>query len=80
MQSREDITKNELQEVESDQESTVFFTGDYPFGTDTTVSLLCQARASASEEPQVELHSDKPVTVEIYWNEGRQSKTLVIGG
>ena len=29
MQSREDITKNELQEVESDQESTVFFTGDY---------------------------------------------------
>lgn len=33
-----------------------------------------------ADEPKVEIRSDKPVTVEIFWNEGRQSKTLTVGG
>ncbi len=52
----------------------------YPFGTDATLSLLCAERGDASEEPQVEIRSDKPVTVEIFWDEGRQSKTIAVNG
>ena len=51
---------------------------NYPFGTDATLSMLCGARGSISEEPQVEIHSDKSVTVEVFWNEGRQSKTIAV--
>ncbi len=52
----------------------------YPFGTDATLSLMCGARDSVSEEPQVEIRSDRPVTVQIFWDEGRQSKTVIAGG
>ena len=52
----------------------------YPFGTDATLSLLCEARGSTAEEPQVHIESDRPVTVEIYWDGGRQSKTVTLTG
>ena len=52
----------------------------YPFGADATLSLLCAERGDISEEPQVEIRSDRPVTVEIFWDEGRQSKTVAVGG
>ena len=53
---------------------------NYPFGTDATLTLLCESRGSAAEEPQVEITADKPVTVEIYWNNGRNSKTVQVKG
>ena len=52
---------------------------NYPFGTDTTISLLCDARNDVSEEPHVEIQSDRPVTVEIFWDNGNQSKTIAAG-
>ena len=44
---------------------------NYPFG-DRTVSLVCEARASEFDEPQVTIGSDKPVTVEIIWDGGKK--------
>ena len=45
---------------------------NYPFG-DYTVSLMCDARMSECEEPQVTVRSDEPVTVEIIWKEGKKT-------
>lgn len=53
---------------------------NYPFGPDTTLSLTCGARSDISEEPQVEITSDRPVTVEIYWDNGTQTKTVDVTG
>ena len=52
----------------------------YPFGTDATLSLLCGERSSTADEPQVEIRSNRPVTVELYWDEGRQSRTITVDG
>ena len=49
-------------------------------GADATLSLLCEERGNISEEPQVQIKSDRPVTVEIYWDEGRQCKTVTVSG
>ena len=53
---------------------------NYPFGAEATLTLLCESRSSAAEEPQVEITSDRPVTVEIFWNNGRSSKTVQVKG
>ena len=45
---------------------------NYPFG-DRTVSLVCEARASEFDEPQVTIGSDKPVAVEIIWKGGKKT-------
>ena len=50
----------------------------YPFGKDATLSLLCEARKSAQDEPTVRITSDRPVTVELYWDGGKQSKVLTL--
>ncbi len=39
----------------------------YPLG-DATLDLICEARASADEEPVIKLVSDKPVEIEVIWN------------
>ncbi len=39
----------------------------YPLG-DLTVDLICEARASQEEEPQITVKCDAPVTVEVHWN------------
>lgn len=44
---------------------------NYPFGSDATLSLQCAGRENTEEEPQVEIRSDKPVTVEIFWDGGK---------
>ncbi|MCQ2430578.1 MAG: glycoside hydrolase [Clostridia bacterium] len=46
----------------------------YPLG-DATVELICEARASDDEKPVICVKSDKPVTVEIVWNGGREIVT-----
>lgn len=51
----------------------------YPFGTDATLTLVCEKRGSTAEEPQVRISADRPVTVEIFWDGGRQSKTVTAG-
>ncbi len=50
----------------------------YPFSTDATLSLICEAREDVSEEPRVTITSDRPVTVEIIWDGGSQSKTVEV--
>ena len=52
----------------------------YPFGTDATLSLMCDARSSASQEPHVTITSDEPVIVQIYWDGGKQTKTITVDG
>ena len=44
---------------------------NYPFG-DGTVSLVCDARRTETEEPRVTVRSDKPVSVEIIWKGGKK--------
>lgn len=45
----------------------------YPFGKDTLVDLVCEARTSADDEPVITVRSDKPVTVIVKWN-GKEKK------
>ena len=52
---------------------------NYPFGKDTTLSLQCSARKDTTEEPHVEIKSDKPVTIQIFWDGGSKSKTVTAG-
>lgn len=40
----------------------------YPFGTDITMDLVCEARESADEEPMITATSNKPVTILVRWN------------
>ena len=40
----------------------------YPFGCDTLVDLVCEARTVADDEPMITVRSDKPVTVIVKWN------------
>ena len=51
----------------------------YPFGTDATLTLRCKKRTSIADEPQVEITSDRPITVEICRDEGRRHKTVNAG-
>ncbi|MBO5355046.1 MAG: glycoside hydrolase [Clostridia bacterium] len=40
----------------------------YPFGSDHTIDLVCEQRASADEEPVITVKSNKPVEVLVRWN------------
>ncbi len=44
---------------------------NYPFG-DKSVDLICEARDSIEEEPQVTVHCATPVKVRIIWNGGEK--------
>ena len=52
----------------------------YPFGKDATLDLICEARKSEQDEPVVHAASDRPVTIELFWNGGKQKKTLTLKG
>lgn len=41
---------------------------NYPFGADNTLTLMCEKRSSADEEPQITVKSEKPVKVIVRWN------------
>ena len=43
-----------------------------------TLTLRCEKRKNAAAEPQVTVTSDKPVTVRVFWDGGRQSKTVKV--
>ena len=53
---------------------------NYPFGKDATLSLLCDERDIEQDEPVVHITSDRPVTVELFWNGGKQTKTITLKG
>ena len=48
---------------------------DYPFG-DCTVSLHCDTRISADNEPKVHAETTSPLQIDVFWGDG-QSKTLL---
>jgi hypothetical protein len=50
----------------------------YPFGKDATLTLLCEERTGIHDEPQVTITSDRPVTVELFWNNDTQYKTITV--
>lgn len=44
----------------------------YPFGTDSELSLICEARTTKDDEPTIIAKSNLPVTLEIIWGEGNK--------
>ncbi len=50
----------------------------YPFGVDGEMTLLCQARSSAAEKPEITVESNVPVTLEIRYGEAGHKKTYVL--
>jgi len=50
----------------------------YPFGRDGVLDLSCQARSSASEEPEIEVRSSVPLKLAVRWDGGQ--KTIVARG
>ena len=46
----------------------------YPFGTDGELTLLCEARNSANEQPVITVTSTVPVTLEVIWGEGEKKR------
>lgn len=48
----------------------------YPFGTDATLLLLCDARENVHDEPVVHITSDSPVTIELFWDNDTKSKVI----
>lgn len=50
----------------------------YPFGNNGELTLVCEERKNAAEKPVVTIKSDVPVTVELFWDEGRQSETISV--
>ncbi len=47
----------------------------YPLG-DATLDLICRARASEDEEPEIEAVSDRPVTLKVRWKGGEKLLSL----
>lgn len=45
---------------------------------DATVDLICDARASEEEEPQISIQSDKPITLHILWQGKMEMSTKTI--
>lgn len=52
---------------------------NYPFGTEATLTLICEARESEQNEPVVHIESDRPVTVQLIWDGGKHEKTVFVG-
>jgi hypothetical protein len=48
----------------------------YPFGENGRLDLHCEARSSAQEKPVIQVKSNLPVTLEIYWEGGTETRIL----
>ncbi len=48
----------------------------YPFGIDGELTLICEARNSEKEKPQVTIKSNIPIEVEIIWNKEQNSEII----
>lgn len=49
----------------------------YPFGKDGELSLICEERKSKDEEPQINIKSNIPLTLDVIWGDEKK-KTLKI--
>jgi hypothetical protein len=45
----------------------------YPFGGDGVLDLSCATRSSATEEPEIQVHSTVPMELVIRWEEGERT-------
>lgn len=45
---------------------------NYPLG-DATVDLICEKRENENDEPVITIVSDKPITVNVYWNGNKKT-------
>jgi hypothetical protein len=45
----------------------------YPFGLSGRLDLRCSPRLSPLERPQVEIHTDVPMTLELVWEGGKDT-------
>lgn len=45
----------------------------YPFGVDGVLDLMCEARGSTAEKPQISVKSNVPVSLEIIWDGGSET-------
>lgn len=48
----------------------------YPFGIEGELTLICEARNSGDEKPQIKVESNIPVEVEIIWNNEKEREVL----
>ena len=51
----------------------------YPFGRKGEITLICEARSSKEEKPQVTVKADFPVTVEVIWGEKENKQSFIAG-
>jgi hypothetical protein len=51
---------------------------NYPYGPKGVVLLLCEARQSADEEPQVVVESNIALSVEVRWAQNKKSKIIQV--
>ncbi len=47
----------------------------YPFGKDTTLDLICEARSNAAEAPAVHIKTNRPVELLLRWEGGERTLT-----
>jgi hypothetical protein len=52
----------------------------YPFGADGLLTLRCAARSRDEEQPQIEVHSNVPLTLEIRWADGVEERSIMAEG
>jgi len=50
----------------------------YPFGTEGTLTLMCESRENENEEPRITVESSVPVTVEIVYGAKGSKKSFTI--
>ena len=51
----------------------------YPFGSEGTLDLSCEARASESEKPRLRIKSNVPLVLDVVWGGGREKREITPG-
>ena len=50
----------------------------YPFKTDGEITLICEARDSENEKPQITFDSNIPIELEVIWGEKDNKQSFII--
>jgi glycogen debranching enzyme len=45
----------------------------YPFGPDVLLDLRCEARESSLDEPEITVHTNRPLTIKLHWAGGEKT-------
>jgi hypothetical protein len=51
----------------------------YPFGSEGTLDLVCEARSSPSDKPRLRIKSNVRLTVDVVWPGGREQHEITPG-